>query len=133
MPCGGRLNRKWPSALIRRESFWLRGLSDEGEISSRAVRLVSIATCAPTRHLLAHARFVIETQPRPPARLAHRGRDERPGARTAIRRILWTVGRGGGADRSRVFFHGGPSSAAPAPSPLHSTLPTILTHPSYSL
>jgi len=44
----------------------------------------------------AHVRFVIETQPHPPARLAHRGRDERPGARTAFRRILWPVGRGGG-------------------------------------
>src|SRR5262249_11995090 len=112
MSCGGRLNRKWPSALIRKESFWLRGLSDEGETSPCAVRLVSIAPCTPTRHLLADARFIIETQPRPPACLAHRGRDERSSARTAIRGLLWPVGCGGRADRSRISVYRGPASAA---------------------
>src|SRR5262249_34380536 len=72
-----------------------------------------IASRVATTDFAAHVRFVIETQPHPPARLAHRGRDERPSARTAIRRILWAVGRGGRADRSRIsVYRGGASPAA---------------------
>src|SRR5262249_61555109 len=71
-----------------------------------------IASRVATTDFAAHVRFVIETQPRPPARLAHRGRDERPSARTAIRRILWAVGRGGRADRSRISVYRGAASAA---------------------
>src|SRR5262245_10777417 len=71
-----------------------------------------IASRVATTDFAAHVRFVIETQPHPPARLAHRGRDERPSARTAIRRILWAVGRGGRADRSRISVYRGAASAA---------------------
>src|SRR5262249_16767670 len=71
-----------------------------------------IASRVATTDFAAHVRFVIETQPHPPPRLAHRSRDERPSARTAIRRILWAVGRGGGAHRSRISVHRGPASTA---------------------
>src|SRR5262249_62369501 len=71
-----------------------------------------IASRVATTDFAAHVGFVIETQPHPPARLAHRGRDERPSARTAIRRILWAVGRGGRADRSRISVYRGAASAA---------------------
>src|SRR5262245_33299016 len=71
-----------------------------------------IASRVATIDFAANVSFVIETQPHAPARLSHRGRDERPSARTAIRRILWAVGRGGRADRSRISVHRGPASAA---------------------
>src|SRR5262249_633016 len=71
-----------------------------------------IASQAATADVARHVRFVIETQPHPPARLAHRGRDERASARTAIRRILWAVGGDGRADRSRISVYRGAASAA---------------------
>jgi len=43
---------------------------------------------------VAHARFVIETQPRPPACLAHRGWDQRRSGGSAVRRVLRALGRG---------------------------------------
>src|SRR5262249_60720436 len=71
-----------------------------------------IASRVTTTDFAAHVGFVIETQPHPPARLAHRGRDARPSARTAIRRILWAVGRGGRAGPSGLSVYPRAASAA---------------------
>src|SRR5262245_11338388 len=72
----------------------------------------ALRDAAPRGTLLAHARFVIETQPRPPACLAHRGRDQRRSGGGAVRRVLRAVGRSGRANRTGFSLHRGAASAA---------------------